>query len=156
NPLLVVEDQRVAIVDADTGWSCSYAQLAASVRRRADVVARYRGGVVLLGASNSVSTIVDYLALTAVGATVALLDPASDPDVVQRWAGAYRPEGLWGFTHAEPQVGDVDGEHGPCDESVLLATSGSTGNPKFVRLSAANVVANAKQIAEALRIDTRR
>jgi acyl-CoA synthetase (AMP-forming)/AMP-acid ligase II len=156
HPLLVVEDQRPAIVDADTGWSCTYAQLAASVRRRADAVARYRGGVVLLGATNSVSTIVDYLALTAVGATVALLDPASDPEIVQHWIGAYCPEGVWGFMNAEPVVGAASNDDGSCEESVLLATSGSTGSPKFVRLSAANVLANAGQIAEALRIDTQR
>src|SRR5262245_43288818 len=129
HPLLVVEDQRPAIVDADTGWSCTYAQLAASVRRRADAVARYRGGVVLLGATNSVSTIVDYLALTAVGATVALLDPTSDPEVVQHWVSAYCAEGVWGFTNAEPIVGAASGDDGSAEESVLLATSGSTGSP---------------------------
>lgn len=36
---------------------------------------------------------------------------------------------------------------------LLLSTSGSTGNPKFVRLSKGNVLANAKSIAEYLKLD---
>jgi len=36
---------------------------------------------------------------------------------------------------------------------LLLSTSGSTGNPKFARLSKGNVLANAKSIAEYLQLD---
>ena len=38
------------------------------------------------------------------------------------------------------------------DLALLLSTSGSTGSPKFVRLSRSAVAANARQIAEALAI----
>jgi acyl-CoA synthetase (AMP-forming)/AMP-acid ligase II len=154
HPLIAVEDARPALLDGDTGWRCSYAQLAATVRRRADELADYTGGVVLLGAPSSVAPVVDYLALTSVGATVALLDPDTKAETIERWRDAYAADAAWGFTQAAPSFRIAhDTDCGAAEESVLLPTSGSTGNAKFVRLSAANVVANARQIAQALHLD---
>lgn len=48
---------------------------------------------------------------------------------------------------------DADGVTPHPELAVLLATSGSTGNPKLVRLSRAAVLANARSIADALRLD---
>ena len=157
--LLGVEDQRPALIDASMGRVLSYRQLATAVRERADNLARYRGALVFLGAANTLATVVDYLALTSIGATVALLDPNASEAALEGWVHAYQPEALWGFPTA-PSVshnncGSVTPpERDDAEEALLLATSGSTGNPKFVRLAARNIAANARQIAQALRIDT--
>jgi acyl-CoA synthetase (AMP-forming)/AMP-acid ligase II len=105
---------------------------------------------VLFGASNSVRSVVDYLALTEVGASVLLADPAAPAQMLDAWRAAYRPDSVCGFLNAADLMGSGDGAARM--ESVLLPTSGSTGSPKFVRLSRSNLIANASQIVDALRI----
>jgi len=151
-PLLGGAERSVAIVDADSGESWTYAQLWHRVEQRQAELASYDGGLVFLGASTTPATVIDYLALTGLGACVALLDPAVKASRGARWVAAFQPEGVWGFEHLAPRVEPSTGP-GIGDEAVLLATSGSTGNPEFVRLSMANVVANANQITAALRLD---
>lgn len=152
HPLIGRDDDAVALIDAGSGASVTYRELHALLDRRADELRDLAGGVVMLGASSTIATVVDYLTLTAIDATVALLDPASPSSVVEGWRRAYHPDFLSGFANAPASFARASGQP-RAREWVLLPTSGSTGNPKFVRLSADNVVANARQIVEALRIE---
>ena len=97
----------------------------------------------LLEAANDVESVVTYLAALAGGHPVLVAAPGDadrhaelvdryQPDVVQAWR--VRPCGRY--------VPGTRHDLHP-DLAVLLSTSGSTGSPKLVRLSLANVVANA-------------
>jgi acyl-CoA synthetase (AMP-forming)/AMP-acid ligase II len=141
---------RTAVIEAGSGTTLTYRELAGRIDARSDALAACAGNVVLFGITNSIDDVVDYLALTGLGAAVLLADPEAPAEAVEAWVAAYRPEVVRGFAH-----------HGPVDaaspapartEAVLLPTSGSTGSPKFVRLTRRNLRANAEQIVEALRI----
>ena len=150
--LLRRDDDGLALIEGITDRSLSYAELNMMVRQRADVLSTCAGALIFVGASTTIDFVIDYLALLEVDATVALVDPATSRPTLQSWIGAYRPNAWWGLANMpDAQLGGDSGK--PTAEAVLLPTSGSTGNPKFVRLSAENIVANAEQIVGALRID---
>ncbi len=88
-------------------------------------------GVVFLPFATTVPAIARYLAAFRLGRPVVLLDPDADhTDLIERFR----------TTEVHP------------DLALLLTTSGSTGSPKLVRLSAGAVRANAEQIVEVLGI----
>ena len=128
----------------------TYAELSDRVATRRTELGPTRR-LVLLEAGNDVESVVTYLASLAGGHPVLLAAPGDverhaelvghyRPDVVQTAAGG--PE--------ERRPGSAHDLHP--DLAVLLSTSGSTGSPKLVRLSHANVVANARSIATYLGI----
>ncbi|MET0423854.1 MAG: AMP-binding protein [Actinoplanes sp.] len=113
------------VIDAATGETLTEDMISAAAAELAGET------VVFLPIATTVASIARYLAALRLGRPVVLLDPEADhADLVAR----FRTE-------------DVHP-----DLAVLLTTSGSTGNPKLVRLSAAAVRANAEQIAEVLGI----
>ncbi|MEH0938383.1 AMP-binding protein [Micromonospora psammae] len=147
---LATHGDRPAVVTAD--GVLSYVELAA----RVDQTARRLGDgrrLVLVSGANSVDSLVAYLAglraghpvllVPGDGPAVAALTEAYDPDVV---VGPV--EGRWTIT--ERRRGSAHTPHP--DLALLLSTSGSTGSPKLVRLSAANLQANAESIAEYLAV----
>jgi acyl-coenzyme A synthetase/AMP-(fatty) acid ligase len=130
-------------------------------------------GLAFLIASNDVSTVVGFLAAWSTRMPVALLDPHVPDESVERLIGKYRPEVVLGRELANEDsryrslyiqhalgTSVVNFDCSPCrntidpDLGLLLSTSGSTGSPKFVRLARSAVIANARQIARALSIDT--
>lgn len=146
----------VVLVDAATGATVTVEQI---VARAAELsgAATVRGLSFLVG-RNTIENVRDFLALLEAGIPVALLDPAVDGDVMGSLTDAYRPdlvigaEGPEGYAEVLPGV-RRSGSPGPVPHpelAVLLTTSGSTGSPKFVRLSAGNVRANAEQISASL------
>ena len=119
-------------------------------------------GPAFLRCDNSLESVRDFLAAVESRTPVALIDPALDPEPLRGLVERYRP-GVW-LQDAPPAidratqarsgvwVGDrSDGIWHP-DLAVLLTTSGSTGSPKLVRLSRANVLSNARQIVTSLGI----
>jgi acyl-CoA synthetase (AMP-forming)/AMP-acid ligase II len=134
--------------------------------------------VFLLCGVNS-ETIVGLLAAAAAGHATALVDPSVSEDVLTGLIQAYQPELILGPRRSIEKLPDVSSgkttagsaqsragvvewiarESGssfpPIDPALqlLLSTSGTTGSQKYVRLSRDAVVANARQIAEALHID---
>lgn len=123
----------VALVSPE--GSLTYGELGAAVADAARRLGPERR-VVLLEAANDLRTVVGYLAALAARHPV-LLVPAGtggrQDELVARYAGAAGPD-----LHE--------------DLALLLSTSGSTGSPKLVRLSRANLLANARSIADYLRI----
>ena len=115
------------VIDAETGETLTAAMIDAAA---ADVAGE-GGGVLFLPMATTVPAVARYLAALRLGRPVVLLDPEGDP---VGWAERF------GTDDVHP------------DLALLLTTSGSTGNPKLVRLSRDAVLANARQIAEVLHI----
>jgi acyl-coenzyme A synthetase/AMP-(fatty) acid ligase len=149
-----------AVVEAGSGVSLTYADLDREVRRVADSFPAPRG-LVFHFAANDLESVVTFLAARTAGQAVALLDPALKPEFVERLVSLYEPDHITGlptlavdgYTQVTPgrwgrNTGGRSAVH--ADLAVLLSTSGSTGSPKFVRLSAAGIEHNARSIARSL------
>jgi acyl-CoA synthetase (AMP-forming)/AMP-acid ligase II len=158
---LVHPDAR--LVDGATGATLA----GGALQRRLDEVAAaaqaWPTGIALLLAPLTVDAAVTFAGLVTAGRPVALLDPATPPAALAGLIERYQPAAVLG-AEAQPAgyraaVADIcvrDGGDMPAphpDLAVLLPTSGSTGNPKLVRLSRSNILANADSIATALSID---
>ena len=132
------------------GRVLSYAQLADLVDECAERLGPVRR-LVMVSATNSLSAVVTYLATLMHGHPVLLVASGSDNDQIRE---QYRPDVVvgpdtgWALDEQVPGTGH---DLHP-DLTLLLSTSGSTGAPKLVRLSAENVRSNAASIAEYLSI----
>ena len=146
---LASRGDRIAL--ATDGEALTYAELADRVDgAAADLGASRR--LVLIAGANRLESVVAYLGALRGGhvpllvpdgpeAHVAELVAAFDPDVVVRAA-----EGM-----AERRADSAHELHP--DLALLLSTSGSTGSPRLVRLSHANLQSNAEAVASYLEID---
>jgi acyl-coenzyme A synthetase/AMP-(fatty) acid ligase len=99
-----------------------------------------------------------------------MLDASLDPELLACFLELYRPDYLWLPTAVAPKFGpsvyescgyalvryETAGEsYRLHDElALLLTTSGSTGSPKFVRQSYANIRANTASIVEYLKLNS--
>ena len=120
--------------------------------------------------SNTLGSLIGYVSFLNHGIVPLMLDAHIDADLLHHFLTAYGPDYLW--VPAE-QAADFEGEkvYESCeyalikraDEKVyplyeelalLLTTSGSTGSPKFVRQSLANIKANTASIVEYLKLDS--
>lgn len=164
---------RPALIGAADGTVVTHAQLAAHADRIADAfgVARQKRMVVVL-ARNDADIIAAYLAALRSGDAVLPFGQDIDSALLATLAAAHRPDLIvfadasdqelpaWAADYGVERHGGLtllrrrqDGEIPPHpDLAVLLTTSGSTGNPKLVRLSHQALAANARQIVEALRM----
>ncbi|MFC6445733.1 AMP-binding protein [Shinella zoogloeoides] len=142
-PALVLPGNRVV----------TYADLARRVASRAALLGGGRR-LVAIEAGTCEHAIVTYLAALSAGHAVALLPPGQS-SALDAFCEDFRPEtvcrlvdGRWRMDaglHPDPQPLHPD-------LALLLSTSGSTGISKSVRLSAAAIEANARSIADYLRI----
>lgn len=122
---------------------------------------------------NGLDLVSAYLAAVTGGHAVGLFPPGTPVERKRRLVDSYRPEVVLAddreFVEWLRETGyrpsSRSGDDGRClavrresagklapELSLLLSTSGSTGTPKLVRLSAANLAANAKAIAASLSI----
>jgi long-chain acyl-CoA synthetase len=145
---------RAAVIDT-VGRRMTYAQLA----HAADRFSRQLGppqSVVAIEAGNTIETVIAYVASLRAG-RVAMMVSATLSDEAR--------QSLYDRFSVSTVVSGVSGAEGPIAHrrggqaigrdglALLLSTSGSTGSPKFVRISAASVDANARAIASYLRLD---
>ncbi len=164
------------LIDAARGRTLAGAELRAALGAVADAYAGLPMGVVFARVGITLDSALRYLGAVEAGRPVALLDPAlrtaTLADLVERYApaavvglaeggaGADPGELPKGYRRVElPALGpawvhETAPDHAPHpDLAVLLATSGSTGSPRLVRLSRTAVLDNARAIAAALDID---
>ncbi|MFI6026320.1 AMP-binding protein [Amycolatopsis magusensis] len=152
------------LIDAAGGRTLAGPELEAEVARIAAGLQLLPPGVLFARTSVDLDSVLRYLAAFEAGRAIALIDPALDADVLAGLIERFRPAAVLqapeadapeGYTLAEDHwVRDaLDGVEPHPHLSVLLPTSGSTGNPKLVRLSRSAVLSNAEAIAEVLDID---
>lgn len=125
---------RLAVI-ADDGTRLTYCELAERVAARAKEL--QRGVLQFCLCTNTIDSIVEYLACLEAGAPVVMLDASKDAEMIANLRKIYKP----GETICHPNL------------ALCLTTSGSTGSPKLVRLTKRNILANAESIAEYLQID---
>ncbi len=146
---LSAENAGPALVFPD--HKLSYAALSAEV----DATTTRMGGgkkLVALEAEPSADFIISYLAAFKAGHAVALLPPG-DAAAAESFHRDFMPDisfaladGAWKTT--EHGAGNQQALH--ADLAVMLATSGTEGRPRWVRLSRGNIAANAASIVEYL------
>jgi acyl-CoA synthetase (AMP-forming)/AMP-acid ligase II len=129
----------------------SYAELADRVDDAAAALAGTRR-LVLVPASATVAGLVGYLGALAAGHVV-LLAPAGDPDTVDSLRRSWDPDVVLGVDATVLEARDESRHELHPDLALLMATSGSTGSPRLVRLSRSSVEANAAAIADHLDIE---
>jgi long-chain acyl-CoA synthetase len=151
----------------ENGTTVTYGQLQNDALRLAQHLPARR--LVFLLGQNDRATVTAYLACLASGAVPLLLNQAISTSALKQLCKVYEPEYV--FASAERLAW-----YGPCearvafdgytllqrsgishdllhpDLALLLATSGTTGSPKLVRLSLQNLCANARSIASYLNI----
>ncbi|MGA3006377.1 MAG: AMP-binding protein [Opitutaceae bacterium] len=167
---LETNDRQVALIATGTGQRFTYADLRGFVAKNRELLKRVpRPAVAFQFCANSVGAVASYLACLAEGLPLGLGEPGLEPR--SRVIDAYRPTGLI-LPNGEPAPAEYESA-GPLsggeltlwwrtggaypvaphrDLALLLATSGSTGDAKLVRLSRANLEANARSIAHYLQI----
>lgn len=143
-----------ALVDVAAGRTWTYAGLARDVTRCAASLAGPAGpgsrSLVACLCRADAPSVIGYLGALAADHAVMMLDPSADPATIGRLLDLYQAQWL------------LDG--GACERlrpagqplhdqlTLLLSTSGSTGSPKYVRLSGRGLDANAGQIVQTLGI----
>lgn len=138
-------------VITDDGRSVSYAGLRELCDAWNPAVAPR--SLVFLLVANTLESLVAYVACLRRGAVPLMLAAETDGELLARFRRIYRPNWV------------VDCVKGTCDGlsterhrlhpelALLLTTSGSTGSPKLVRQSYANIAANTASIVEYLKLD---
>jgi acyl-coenzyme A synthetase/AMP-(fatty) acid ligase len=163
-----------ALVDAATGASWDYGELRAAAGAVAAQLDRPHKSLVFCLCRNDPSTVIGYLAALEARHAVTLIDSGVRGDTLTDLLARYRPEFvLASGPLKEGAASTLDREYKPVDIAwagvarerldatqepvhpdlgVLLPTSGSTGSPKFVRLSTRAIGSNAASISTALAI----
>jgi len=170
NAFLAGSGSSLALYDSSEQRWWTYADLQSAVESRAkafqSTAKPHVKPLILSFCRNDFASVVTYLAALEAGAAIALLPENMAPEFQAHLISAYQPEFLFNaastanYTELDGQlwkyVLDAERPEAPAIHpslSVLLSTSGTTGNPKFVRLSFENLRANALSIAVALRIE---
>lgn len=124
-----------------------------------------KGKLAFLLAKNTIGSILCYVSCVKNRIPVAILDAYKDQSLIKALIESYHPEYLmipsemtktyggslvmstfdYNVVHLEDTQYDVNP-----DLALMLTTSGSTGSPKFVRLSIINITSNANSIAKYL------
>jgi len=143
---------RLAFI-GDDGLRLTYAALADMVEAQAAALAG-PPRLVIIEAANTLASMVAYLACLYAGHPLILSEPgctALDPRIGATYGAALvfraASDGGWGF---EALPGAPPPELHPAlhpELCILLSTSGTTGSPKLVRLSRANIHSNSASIA---------
>ncbi|MEV6600226.1 AMP-binding protein [Actinoplanes sp. NPDC051346] len=148
---------RARVLDAATGEILHPGQVEAA----ATEYGRLPPGVVFALTPTEVGAVARYLGALAARRPVALLDPGLDRNSLFTLIARFGPVLVTGVSTAPPEGYRAEADTWiresaavePHPElALLLTTSGSTGDPKLVRLSRAAVLANAVAIGESLGI----
>jgi long-chain acyl-CoA synthetase len=161
-----VPEQSIAVLDEAESRPVSYGELRSLVESASATLAKVpRPGLLFHLCPNSLGGLITYLAALHSKLPLCLLDPRANsnerllqvyqPTLLALPCGEKAPDGfiaddliagariqLWSSCRANASQCAINP-----DLALMLTTSGSTGNPKVVRLSQANICANAASIA---------
>ena len=157
-------------VITDKGERLNYEELATVAKSFAQAIPQK--GLLFCLCENRIGSFVGYVACMEHHIPIVLLDGSKELSVLQNLVTIYQPEYIWTATDRVAEIGgetiysyatfslqkmqyetNVEKPEINPELALCLTTSGSTGSPKFVRLSEKNVLANAESIAEYLEID---
>jgi acyl-coenzyme A synthetase/AMP-(fatty) acid ligase len=157
-------------VFTDKGESLTYGELNVEIANFANAISV--NGLLFCLCENTIGSLIGYVACMEHHIPIVLLDGSKDFSVLKNLMEIYQPEYIWAETARVGEVGgdtvysyatyslqrmqyevEVEKPEINPELALCLTTSGSTGSPKFVRLSAGNILANAESIAEYLGID---
>lgn len=166
---------NIALFDADQDRSVTYYTLCEEIERLSKILEAEQKSLVFHLCTNSTDAIIAYLSAVGAGHAVALLDSRLSGEKFLRLLELYDPEWVicpvasrgayaaalsafsdsltYGSLSIHRKSHPSTGEIAP-EVMLLLTTSGSTGSPKFVRLSRQNLEANARAISHYLGIET--
>ncbi|MCP4152342.1 MAG: AMP-binding protein [bacterium] len=157
-----------AVLD-EHGNRYTYSQLQDRCDRLKNHLPNENKALIFILCGNNIETITGYLSSLQAGHAAAMLDTGSGKDALENLIGIYSPEYIWmpaasGLTLPQYSVRYEAGDYqlltaGQPHSSqlnpalgLMLTTSGSTGSPKMVKLTAGNLDANARSIVEYLKI----
>lgn len=154
-----------ALISAD-GTKTSYSELTTAADSFAAAVDSHT--LVFLLCSNTVESVVGYVACMRGSSVPAMLSEKIDPALLQELTESYRPSYIWLPSQMTESVsGEVVFSFGGnvliktgysmdysmnSELKLLMTTSGSTGSPKFVRQSEKNIQSNTESIVQYLGI----
>jgi long-chain acyl-CoA synthetase len=140
--------EKTAIVD-EKGNRVTFSMLAQEVSELINKLPNYKA-LVFSKVSNTKASIITYLACLKAEHPLLLLDSNLSDDLFDALVACYHPN----LTCCEGEIKHFHSDKLKLNSnlSLLLSTSGSTGSPKLVRLSADNLQSNAESIAQYLRI----
>jgi long-chain acyl-CoA synthetase len=145
---------RRAVVQADDGTTVTFGQLDARAsvwhKQHAPEPTRLAGRAVVFAAVNSIGWFEIFLGLLKAGAVVVPLDPGEPPATQRRLAVELRAAAWWNGSHLEP----LPHSRRYRDPAVCLIklTSGSTGRPRPLVFTAAQLIADARQVTATMGI----
>ncbi|MEW9701808.1 AMP-binding protein [Paenibacillus sp. SI8] len=155
---------KIAVMD-EAENSYTYQELSNRVQEFKNRIPEEKKVLILVKCTNTVEALIGYLGGIAGGHAVMLIDNATDSELLDSITEIYQPEYFWqpvdqrqlhAFSHPAYELVKTSyrSEH-PIypDLSLVMLTSGSTGSPKGVRLTRANINANAKSIAAYLELN---
>ncbi|HIW34696.1 MAG TPA: AMP-binding protein [Candidatus Paenibacillus intestinavium] len=150
-------DNKVAIITKNAQYT--YEQLQQLTKEY--VLDSTKKELVLLLCENNIEVISAYIAALQAGHAVMLMGANTNKQLLDSIVTTYQPKWIIGSMSFVDyvQVGNIQERMGSAsyvihpDLGLLLSTSGTTGSQKFVRLSYANLQANAESIAQYLQID---
>ncbi len=160
---------NIAVI-TDKGERLTYSEMKAEANRFAEAIPR--NGLLFCLCENSLGSLVGYVSCLEHNIPIVLLDGFQDIILLKNLIGLYHPEYIWTSTEKIGEIGGktiysyalfslqqmayditIDCPVINPELALCLPTSGSTGSPKFVRLSEKNILGNAESIAEYLHID---
>jgi acyl-CoA synthetase (AMP-forming)/AMP-acid ligase II len=131
----------------------TYCELDDRMTRFAARIGNERKKLIAIEAHSSDQAIVAYLSALRAGHAVAMLPPGT-PDVLADFEARFSPDLVFQRTGERWRLTQTDGDSSHLglhdDLALVLMTSGSSGIPRAVRLSAANLTANANSIGKYL------
>jgi long-chain acyl-CoA synthetase len=165
---------KMCIYDSKGSKWWTFGDLKKAVSLTVEKVSSTKKALVFCFCSNCIGSVVEYLASIEAGHAIALLDAKAKPDVKDHLCDLYKPDFVFDTVENQDWIkrkrgytGKNNISHGqtlfrlrdnsylpPIHEhlALLLTTSGSTGSPKFIRLSRQNLQSNAKSISIALNL----
>lgn len=160
---------NIAVI-TDKGERITYSLLKEEAKKFADAIPQK--GLLFCLCENRLGSLVGYVSCLEHHIPIVLLDGFQDISLLKNLISLYQPEYIWVSTQNIGKIGGrtiytyasfslqqmsydtaVDCPDINSELALCLPTSGSTGSPKFVRLSEKNILGNAESIAEYLQLD---
>lgn len=158
---------NTSLTEISSGKSLSYFELDKTTDEIAERLITKQKKLIFLFTSNDIQSVVAYISVLKSGDSVLLLDKKLNNEISNNLINIYKPsiiinqdEQFEGYSKVESNsLGNILKREDEVEITihpslkVLLSTSGTTGSPKLVRLSAVNIQSNAEAIAQYLEID---